>query len=135
MAITSPMNPEIKALWVQWLRDNADNQGIGALNGEGFCCMGGLCELALNAGIVDRSYRDTYVLYGPTGTDPVTEGWADLLLPAVVSEWAGLGLVDNPVVMAGAADDSEPVQAALTELNDEWQLNFHQIADLIEEQL
>jgi hypothetical protein len=130
------MNPEIKALWVQWLHDNADKQGIGALNGEGFCCMGGLCELALNAGIVDRHFKDGNAHYGPVGSVvPFGPGWADLLLPAVVSEWAGLGLVDNPVVMAGAADDSEPVQAALTELNDEWQLNFHQIADLIEEQL
>ena len=43
MAVTPPMNPQIKARWVQWLRDNVDKQGVGALNDSGkFCCLGGL---------------------------------------------------------------------------------------------
>src|SRR6188474_2055960 len=109
MAITSPMNPEIKALWVQWLRDNADSQGFDELQTAegGFCCMGGLCELAVAAGIADFQQDEGGLFYGPAGTDRRDGGWADNILPAVVSEWAGLGLVGNPVVMAGAADDSE----------------------------
>jgi hypothetical protein len=130
------MNQEIKALWVQWLRDNADKQGNGALNRNGeFCCLGGLCELAVAAGVAGVFLSDsTLSIYGPIDTEPNDEGrdgWADALLPQVVSEWAGLGIEHNPIVLAGDV----PTGVALTELNDEWELNFHQIADLIEAQL
>jgi hypothetical protein len=99
--------------------------------------MGGLCELAVAAGIADFQQDEEGLFYGPAGTDRRDGGlgWDRSVLPVVVSKWAGLGLVVDPVVMAGAADDSEPVQTSLTQLNDEWQLNFHQIADLIETQL
>jgi hypothetical protein len=52
------MNPGIKAAWGAWLLEHADDQGTGALcqinedsGKEEFCCLGGLCELAIAAGI------------------------------------------------------------------------------------
>jgi hypothetical protein len=134
MAVTPPMNPQIKARWVQWLRDNVDNQGIGTLNDSGrFCCLGGLCELALQDGIVDFYPNGRDSAYGPPNSAP--KGWADALLPQVVSEWAGLDGEDNPVVMAIPEGGEERDEICMTGLNDEWGYNFNQIADLIEEQL
>lgn len=139
MAVTPPMNPQIKARWVQWLRDNVDKQGVGALNDSGkFCCLGGLCELALQDGIVDFYANGRDSAYGPVGTDPTyptTSGWGEALLPPVVSRWAGLGTDENPVVMATPEGGEERLKTCMTTLNDEWKYNFNQIADLIEEQL
>jgi len=136
MAVTPPMNPQIKARWVQWLRGNVDKQGVGALNESGkFCCLGGLCELALQDGIVGFYANGRDSAYGPVGTDPTTSGWSEALLPPVVSQWAGLGTEENPVVMAAFDGGEERQKVGMTTLNDEWKYNFNQIADLIEEQL
>jgi len=139
MTVTPPMDPQIKARWVQWLRDNVDKQGVGTLNDSGkFCCLGGLCELALQDGIVDFYPNGRDSAYGPVGTDPTdpaTSGWGETLLPQVVSEWAGLGTDENPIVMAAFEDGDEPQKVSMTTLNDTWEYNFNQIADLIEEQL
>ncbi len=47
------MNAEIKKLWIEDLRAHPDMQGRGKLmiNGKS-CCLGRLCLLAVDAGII-----------------------------------------------------------------------------------
>jgi hypothetical protein len=138
------MNPEIKARWVAWLRANADKQARGRLqritatnndNGIGFCCLGGLCEIAVADGIIGRKIID------PRNIDPWVEHGSQLVvsyganrdwnansLPEDVVNWAGLHSMDPALVVAG---ERHP----LTNINDILRLNFRQIADLIEQQL
>jgi len=131
------MNPEIKARWVAWLRANADKQARGKLqritatnddNGIGFCCLGGLCEIAVADGIIrskiiDPGYGSQLVVsYG------ADRAWNANSLPEDVVNWAGLHSMDPALVVAG---ERHP----LTNINDILRLNFHQIADLIEQQL
>lgn len=132
------MNPEIKARWVAWLRANVDKQGRGYLqqldtsdySPAGFCCLGGLCELAVQDGIIQsrsigdgQAYCVRHIAYG--GMDG-----SDQFLPESVRLWAGLDQVD-PRVSWGDPGNVEP----LTYLNDQVRLDFNQIADLIEAQL
>ena len=136
--VSSRMNPEIKAAWVQWLRDNANKQGTGRLKREGkFCCLGGLCELAKAAGVV----RAELVLTGEEVFRYVSfeddEDFSKDVLPRAVAVWAGLPASDrNPVVKARESNTNLPEEeVTLVTLNDNWRLNFNQIADLIEQQL
>lgn len=130
------MNPEIKALWAAWLRENADKQGTGTLRRIGaaedgsedrYCCLGGLCELAVQAGIVVRQQGDHSFLY--EYSDPQRPG--DLsrsALPKVVQEWAGLNYKDPWVRVEGNT-------TTLINVNDGIQLPFAAIANIIEVQL
>lgn len=138
------MNPEIKAAWIQWLHDNADNQGTGYLNiGGKFCCLGGLCELAVQAGVARaKIWGAEIVSYGAL---PDHADFVDDVLPSAVANWAGLRGEGNPRVRATRPLTEEQVEAgeepfeeesvALTEINDGWHLDFHQIAELIDRNL
>lgn len=128
-----PMNPEIKTSWGEWLLANADSQGHGALcqadvgNDEKltFCCLGGLCELAVIAGIVQRrlTREGTYV-YGPESRE---NGQNTFFLPPAVVEWAGLDH-HNPRVI------TEEGMYGLSSLNDRG-IKFQRIWALIDAQL
>lgn len=117
------MNEEIKKLWVDALRSGEYKQGKKKLHkkgrdGDRFCCLGVLCDLAVKAGVPvkvrDEGGRITY-------------NHRQGLLPVIVSDWAGLP-DDNPHVdLAGEL-------VGLTELNDKGR-RFTTIAKLIEEQL
>lgn len=155
------MNQEIKARWVAWLRANADKQSVGRLNRVtsddepnhpvGFCCLGGLCEIAVQDGVIEartkelsaHRYSTDYgqlVEYGKfdelsvENYDP-----SDTVLPKSVREWAGLTDSDPTVTIT---DENGKVRTTehgdvttLTHLNDELRYNFNQIADIIEAQL
>ena len=113
-----PMNQEIKARWVAWLHEHADEQTTGRLHRTeardsnnapvGFCCLGGLCELAVADGIIGtmefNEHGDTLITYGKAtgrGGD-----WDSATLPLIVMEWAGLE--DNdPEVLVPEDDASE----------------------------
>jgi hypothetical protein len=142
-ATPSPrMNPEIRAAWVAWLRDPKHQQGHGTLRRqmnsvfgpEGdalscFCCLGGLCELAVDAGIVFCRTYDTSVATEHTYTavdNPQDRRLADL--PQAVLAWAGLKESDPHVVWKGQ-------HVSLVQLNDRLGVSFAGIADIIEEQL
>lgn len=64
--------------------------------------------------------------------------YSDVLLPDEVVRWAGLENHDPevriPLPEEGHAVEDSGIRS-LTELNDEELWNFHQIADIIEEQL
>ncbi len=90
------VNPEIKAKWVAALRSGDFTQGVGNLafkpdpeSGMRHCCLGVLCELAIEDGVVEASSRN---LAGNTkvrqyGKD---DRWSVTDLPAPVVEWAEL---------------------------------------------
>lgn len=138
------MNPEIKARWVAWLRANADKQtqgrlqrvtGIGDSLVAGFCCLGGLCELAVEDGIIERrlcvdpTFEAQMYSYGTDKDRGVPFSWSHSSLPDAVLTWAGLNSSDPRVRVEGYG------LQGLTYVNDSIRMNFNQIADLIEEQL
>jgi hypothetical protein len=104
------MNAGIKAQWGEWLLAHADQQGQGVLRRKGndpqgaddtYCCLGGLCELAVAAGIVQRTLtaEGTYKY----GND--TEAQRSGVLPDSVADWAGLH-DNNPRVRLSKASPS-----------------------------
>jgi hypothetical protein len=126
------MNPEIKALWVAWLRDPEHEQGRGYLNRfNKLCCLGGLCELAAEAGVVEKKSVEAGVsgairYVGPEDGIAIYPRTSETVLPNAVIRWAGLDMRD-PVVMYDGQTRS------LTALNDDENLPFTAIARAIEE--
>lgn len=116
------MNKEIKAKWLAALRSGKYRQGHGFLkiNGENgaqdrFCCLGVLCELAVEAGVTSRlseNYETNYGIPGDTNT---------AVLPAHVQEWAGIDRAgsygEESSCLTGDNDGGTP---------------FSEIADIIE---
>lgn len=134
---TVRMNPEIRAEWLRRLRSGDYRQGhrqLRQLDVEGYptyCCLGVLCELAVERGVVTRRDQDpegydvdTYV--APPRDDLLTDvpEASDTYPPPTVVRWAGL-------------PDPDPVVAgrSLSGWNDDERTNFARIADLIEEYL
>ena len=76
------MKPKIKKLWIEALTSGEYKQGKGALNpAKGkFCCLGVLCDLH------DKSKKRKKSNWDEKGNYL----GADLILPAEVSDWAGL---------------------------------------------
>ncbi len=132
------MNPEIKERWITALRSDEYRQTTNYLNRNGgYCCLGVLCEIAVEDGVVTKSFYDpdeTIVMYSDPndGYDKTTK-----VLPDAVAQWAGFGLTDNPEVeiFVDLHDSSGERlrKISLAELNDRAGFNFHQIADVIEE--
>lgn len=131
------MKPEIKADWLNRLRSGEYAQGRGSLRTEGdpesgepdrYCCLGILCEVAADAGIVKRTLA---------GYQASRSEEALTVLPGRVALWAGLKSA-NPTI----AGDK---QLTLAEHNDGlhgdtdgWHRapkTFAEIADLIERYL
>ena len=126
------MRGEVRDLWVAALRSGRFQQGTGKLtrlseDGQvaACCCLGVLCELALEAGVELELYRSEY------GTRFYDR--EDNFLPDAVREWAGLEAHDPEVTRT--RDDQTPSTTSLSFLNDEVTLSFERIADLVEEQL
>lgn len=125
------MNEEVKALWLAALRSGEYLQGKDSLHSinddlkDAYCCLGVLCEVAVNEGIIpepENAFGDTDLM------SRHYDGKWDIPSSKVV-EWAGLE-EDNPTV-----NDEEGLTLRLSELNDEYGYNFEQIARVIEEQL
>lgn len=116
------MNQEIKAKWVAALRSGEYKQGEGQLrSGDKFCCLGVLCNL----------HAQAHPEVAATQSDPELYMGERFLPPATVRAWAGFAFADGPngpYLRLGHRTDHLPV------LNDQ-DLNFKQIADLIEAQL
>jgi hypothetical protein len=141
------MNPEIKQEWVKALRSGKFFQATGALStGGGYCCLGVLCEIAVEKGVVTKKPsidRPGLQHYG----DPK---WGSAsVLPKAVKAWSGiddqLGLIDHRAVSEDELR-SRPASArvraqkrlmgllSLAELNDNG-FTFAEIADIIEKYL
>lgn len=131
------MKQEIKASWLEALRSGRFEQTDGALSKvrDGrlkHCCLGVLCELAVEAGVVDRDAqaRDVveggYVGYVPKGYG--AHYGETSVLPAAVTGWAELDET-NPGV---SGPDG---RTSLAGLNDDHSYTFAAIADVIEREL
>lgn len=151
------MDARIKAEWTDLLRSGNFNQGSQKLhtstrNEDGterheFCCLGVLCELAVEAGIVDRvelspadGYEGPDVTYAYVPKVDPTDRTAVHYPPQEVAEWAGLRDT-NPYVNTTPEDfpsgDREYLRAqrqVIANANDDG-APFTKIADIIDDQL
>lgn len=138
--ITKRMNPEIKTLWLERLRSGQIEQGEGVLatpDGKR-CCLGVLCDVAVEQGVLDTptvhtiagSDKSARLVYGRSM--PERRGSETALPPAVLA-WAGIDdddLSGDPG-MPVPNRENDMNYATLSELNDHG-LTFPQIADVIE---
>lgn len=117
------MKQEIKEQWTGALRSGDYNQGTGHLReGDGYCCLGVLCDLAVKAGVIpEPSVSDSGVY---TYCDAQRSRY---YLPHAVRLWAELDS-DNPTVRVQGGN------MYLAELNDDG-VPFDEIADHIDANL
>jgi hypothetical protein len=140
------MNPAIKAQWVAALRSGYYQQSKHTLRSAvGFCCLGVLCDLAVQQGIASWSepadedpIGDKNVIPGvqaciTKATDLYEEEVEMGILPVAIQTWASLNR-GNPCITFQPDDDKQGDQH-FTYLNDILHLSFSKIADLIEAQL
>lgn len=126
------MNPDIKELWIDALLDGKRQQGTGTLKRvvDGvarYCCLGVLCELAEEAGVVHSQPFFIDSESAPLTKFAAMEDSFDYemgVLPLVVLEWAGM---DNST---GRFRLSEAKSSSLTTLNDGG-ISFEEIAEYI----
>jgi hypothetical protein len=86
------MKAEIKEQWLKDLRSGDFAQVEGTLSdGEGYCCLGVLCEQAVKAGVIEKTPTPDGVKYG----NDVEFSWG--ALPQPVIDWAELDSVDPAV--------------------------------------
>lgn len=115
------MNPEIRARWAAALRSGDYEQTSGSLSdGQAFCCLGVLCDLAARDKVIPPLVADGKPVYGED---------TDEELPYRVRAWAGIN-ASNPKVIAEVQGDVE--QVPLIGLNDDYHWSFAQIADAID---
>lgn len=111
------MNPEMKTEWIERLRSGNYKQGRSMLNAEDqFCCLGVLCEIALDYGLVTKEEIVSLSRYKYISTRNSTDTEESTL----------------PRVVAGIANITREAENDLIDLNDVEQKNFNEIADWIE---
>lgn len=131
------MNPEIKTRWTGALRSGEYKQATGYLRTEdGYCCLGVLCELAVQDGIIPPARSHDH----PDGGTYWEYDYEGAVLPEPVQRWAGLD--DASPLVPYPGDDEPDRVAGLAELNDgnddvtdDGPLTFTEIADLIDQHL
>lgn len=144
------MNPEVKSLWLEALRNDTYQQGKLMLRPtlDTFCCLGVLCDIATkyndSIGVSwgdSEEHQGQSMYYSGTWENDDDQLKEDSELPWPVKRWAGLDN-ENPKVeipdpfWVKQHDEDPPMKlVTLAELNDERNYTFKQIADLIEAQL
>jgi hypothetical protein len=142
------MKAEVKAQWVKDLRSGQFEQGGGWLartDDDGkvrYCCLGVLCDQAVKAGVIPAPELhgwDYLYLDDERDTDKTGEAFNQACsLPRKVAEWAGLprnddGTWPSDVIIEPAdPDDAESTDLSAIEANDGVDLDFAEIADLID---
>lgn len=128
---TTEMYEDAADAWTTWLRDSSHKQGRSALKRvctsehddvPQYCCLGGLCEVAISAGVPVRA-SDKFFTTSNGTKKYLYDGHADVL-PASVSEWAGLTKFPESDPKLGAF--------SATIWNDVEKKSFSEIADLID---
>jgi len=124
------MNQQIKEHWVAALRSGEYQQTTGELrNGNGFCCLGVLCDLYLKEKGKQWEVVSEDCFYFPALNLEV--------LPKEVMDWAELSSYNPNVTVERfnhAIQEDTPLNIELSYLNDT-DHDFKMIAALIEEQL
>lgn len=149
------MKQEIRDEWTRRLRSGDYEQGHGVLvrkNRKGnkeYCCLGVLCVMAVEAGIVTSRFEDDHYFYGDQNEESSTH------LPEVVQKWAGIseeirdrfvyvhvpeGTVcpnnkPEEVDSCGYGDCVVCRELSLIDFNDSQHAPFSKIADVIEKWL
>lgn len=135
------MNPEVKSLWVSALRSGQYPQCRGELrnsSGLGYCCLGVLSQLAVDAGVQKEPYIGPMTGFSSleyqTYWYPSENGSEFAALTEETRKWAGLLDADPHVEFIDPSDpgSTETTRDSLAGLNDDWELDFSQIADIIE---
>jgi hypothetical protein len=125
------MNPERKQLWLDALESGEYEQTTVALRDmNGFCCLGVACDVYAKATGMQwdeqapgrYSSVTAYTMFGSDGD-----------LPSAVMEWFGLESSDPDVVIN--PNDFGGFIRSLSSCNDQLQMKFKDIAQLIREQL
>lgn len=125
------MNPEVRAQWAAAIRSGEYKQGRGNLNylprtGERrFCCLGVLCELAAEAGIVTRT-EDSEFMYTEYINPADHTDSSETSLPKAVQVWAGLDSDDPKLFLPTGT-----YFGTCSDVNDN-NVPFSEIADLID---
>lgn len=127
------MKREIAQRWVQALRSKKFTQAHGRLHRvhpdswgkAGYCCLGVLCELAREDGVVEADVHNVPGAYGTYGTtDDFSNNWSTVGLPKAVMDWSGMksdgGRIGGDGSLAGLNDTGK---------------NFEEIADVIEREV
>lgn len=136
------MREDVAKMWVEDLRQNADLQGEGALCSDGkFCCLGRLCELALNyiPGLEKKQIEHAWLNHDDLDFNYGVNGsvFDDSILPEVVRQWADLKLcapiakIDNIMFSLIALNDGFYM---MDESESYSKKNFNEIADIIEKE-
>lgn len=127
------MKADIKKRWIDALESGTYPQGRHTLHRsvptgqDEYCCLGVLCDLAYQDGVVDRNLVGRHYGYGESGQ--VEKETLDLLeLPDEVMAWAGLTRA-NPTVYT-----VDNALSSLAAINDSG-VPFTEIANIIREQL
>jgi len=111
------MNEQVKEKWLSALRSGDYKQTKSCLHkGDGFCCLGVLCDLYGKEHNVEWKLVDAGIYYEFQDKKAI--------LPLSVIEWAGVE-DDNPEICG---------ETPLSRLNDTG-YTFNEIADIIEEHL
>lgn len=119
------MNADIKRLWIERLRSGRDQQGIGSLNrGNKLCCLGVLCEIAVEQGVFPTPLDQGGLKFYGEGTDLNCS-----MLPKPVQQWSGV--TSHGYYGERTNADGWLHRDALTSDNDSGK-TFAQIADIIE---
>jgi hypothetical protein len=146
------MDQQVKEKWVAALRSGRYEQAHGKLRAawgekEGYCCLGVLCEVAIEEGLEVRTMTYTEDVWAEGvnhegvvtrystenwGTVPQDPVWEGAYLPLGVMQWAGLSEPDPTV--RGMNVDYPDDENTLAGLNDSG-LSFERIADIIEQNL
>lgn len=135
------MNPELKQEWLQALRSEKFEQGQGALkrtlseNKFSYCCLGVLGEICVQKGLAAwHEVRDgsdvTQYLVAVDKDGRIIGNGSGGFLPAALADVVGLNSISGRLPIMADVEFQ-----ALSDLNDLAELNFKQIADLIEKYL
>jgi hypothetical protein len=117
------LHPDLKKDWTDALRSGRFEQGSTSLRresetGDQYCCLGVLCELLVEANLLDRRFEENHYAYGAKGAAYDVGG-----LPKVAQKLTGLSLLGH----RGPGKDD------LASLNDSG-VPFTEIANIIDKE-
>lgn len=121
------MKKEIADRWIELLESGLDQTRSALkryrLDAPHYCCLGVLCELAVQDGVVEERLVSVprIAKFGAVG-NPGDE--SVIVLPAAVIKWAGMN------TEVGEFDAGERERQNLANLNDSG-YSFHEIAEVI----
>lgn len=108
--------------WYNALMTSGRPQTTGTLRDEnGFCCLGVGSDIASEEGVCNLELSETYGMARYDG--------ASAYFPASVADW--FGLAENPDVTVKV--DGEDIHVCLSDLNDDHEWTFEQIAQALKE--